>query len=294
MLTGAAKKLSASLKRRSRKSRSTSSTAAAPKFVVFDFGSVIRVKPSGNYHSTFILPSPSPSPLAFVDAHAPASIERQEVEESLVVALREKLAQVGSKVRIESIDDVKKHVKKPNWSKVRAGKISRESAYVAAFAALGVEDKPFILDFIQRYDHAGKYILPMMWTLLGELRKDPRVVSVILSNHSKELAGVLREKKVVPQYIKAENVFISAITGIRKPNHGAYKNCLEKMKAEPHNMLFIDNKPENVQGARDCGINAILYSFDPKACGPQGQGDATCQQLREQIHKWIDSGALEV
>ena len=219
--------------------------------------------------------------------------ERQEVENALVVSLRKQLDALNSDVEIKTIDDVKKHVKKPNWKQVLAGKLSRRSAYESAFAVLGITDDAYITDFIERYDHAGKYVLPAMWELLEDLAKDPRVESVILSNHAKELMGVLHEFEIVPKYVKEEMVFISAATGFRKPSPDAYKNCSKKIQAAPSDMLFIDDKPANVQSAKDCGLHSILYSFDPKACGPKGEGDTTCKELREQIMAWIDTGQLK-
>lgn len=54
-------------------------------------------------------------------------------------------------------------------------------------------------------------------------------------------------------------VFASDIA-TTKPSPGAYRAACELLGAEPARVLFIDDKPTNVDGARATGLNAVRYT----------------------------------
>jgi len=51
---------------------------------------------------------------------------------------------------------------------------------------------------------------------------------------------------------------ISSKLGIWKPNPGMYRAALNELGIEPQEALFIDDSIENLKGAQDVGIHAIL------------------------------------
>jgi len=57
--------------------------------------------------------------------------------------------------------------------------------------------------------------------------------------------------------------FASCYMKMRKqdddPRKRPYKYVLKKMHTKPKNALFIDNMPSNIVGARDVGINGIVF-----------------------------------
>lgn len=53
-----------------------------------------------------------------------------------------------------------------------------------------------------------------------------------------------------------DQIFYSHIIGQRKPDVSTYTWVLEKLSSDPANTLFIDDMPENIEGARNAGINA--------------------------------------
>ena len=75
-----------------------------------------------------------------------------------------------------------------------------------------------------------------------------------------------------------ERAYYSHLTGWRKPEPEIYQLVLEENKLDPAETLFIDDNPENVEGAKKVGINGLLLSspktvldiFRPKT----GIGDA--------------------
>lgn len=58
-------------------------------------------------------------------------------------------------------------------------------------------------------------------------------------------------------------IIISAEVKCAKPNQDIYDKLLSRTGYKPHQALFIDDKPENIRGAKSVGMNGILFkSFD--------------------------------
>ena len=49
-----------------------------------------------------------------------------------------------------------------------------------------------------------------------------------------------------------------------KPEPGIYRTCLESLGLEGRKVLFLDDNPENVEGARQSGIESLLFRSLPE------------------------------
>ncbi|HEX3033874.1 MAG TPA: HAD family phosphatase [Thermodesulfobacteriota bacterium] len=62
---------------------------------------------------------------------------------------------------------------------------------------------------------------------------------------------------------KNYNVFdvlvFSCLEGTIKPERRAYEIALERLGAKPEEAIFIDDRQTNIKGAKEIGINAILF-----------------------------------
>ena len=45
----------------------------------------------------------------------------------------------------------------------------------------------------------------------------------------------------------------------RKPDEKIYKLTLDKIKSSCEKVLFIDDNQENIEGAKNSGMNAVIY-----------------------------------
>lgn len=62
------------------------------------------------------------------------------------------------------------------------------------------------------------------------------------------------------QTLAAEDkIFVSYELGLLKPNKAIYQSVLEKLNAKPEEVIFIDDKRENVEAAKSLGINGIVF-----------------------------------
>lgn len=80
-----------------------------------------------------------------------------------------------------------------------------------------------------------------------------KVKNCILSNalpNLKETAGGLVEK---------DKAFTSYELGLLKPDPQIFQTVLHKLDARPQEVIFVDDKPQNVMSAQSLGICGIVY-----------------------------------
>lgn len=59
--------------------------------------------------------------------------------------------------------------------------------------------------------------------------------------------------------LKRELIFPSYQTGILKPDKKIFQLVIQKTKLDPKDILFIDDKQENVNVARSCGLQGLVF-----------------------------------
>lgn len=53
---------------------------------------------------------------------------------------------------------------------------------------------------------------------------------------------------------------VSAQVGLRKPNPLIYQEIFKHVDCKPNEVVFIDDKPENITGSKNLNINALLFT----------------------------------
>ncbi len=71
---------------------------------------------------------------------------------------------------------------------------------------------------------------------------------------------------MIKDWLKKENVYdkffchvISQDIHFMKPSFEFYKILIEKLAEKPEEILFVDDKEENVEGAKEAGLKTLLY-----------------------------------
>ncbi len=98
--------------------------------------------------------------------------------------------------------------------------------------------------------------IPGMVNLVKNLQKQG-FQTALLSNVRLEQARV---KSQLGFYKLFNPILLSYQTGIHKPHPQAYYQLLDELHVPADELLFVDNKPENIKGAQAVGIDAILFS----------------------------------
>ena len=52
----------------------------------------------------------------------------------------------------------------------------------------------------------------------------------------------------------------SCAEGTRKPARKIYEDTVKKLSCKPQETIFIDDKPQMIEGAKKAGLNAILFA----------------------------------
>lgn len=79
----------------------------------------------------------------------------------------------------------------------------------------------------------------------------------LLSNMPLELSRHVT--KSLPSLSTFERLIYSCDYGSIKPELAIYRNCLERLNAAPHDILYLDDRAENVEAAASLGINSVLF-----------------------------------
>lgn len=85
----------------------------------------------------------------------------------------------------------------------------------------------------------------------------------VLSNFSSD--GFEYVEKKYPFFKKAKGYVVSAYEKCVKPEEKIYRILLDRFGLNPEECVFIDDFEDNVKGARDVGMNAVLFTGPEEA-----------------------------
>jgi putative hydrolase of the HAD superfamily len=109
--------------------------------------------------------------------------------------------------------------------------------------------------------HVGYFrINPEGFELMLELKKKGRKI-YILSNLA-EFHMVAIERKINGFFDHSECNFLSYEMGYYKPEAGIYREVIQKTGERPENLVFFDDLPQNIEGAKQAGMKGIVFSND--------------------------------
>jgi len=105
-------------------------------------------------------------------------------------------------------------------------------------------------------------------SFLSMYRENKDILSLIMQLKQKRFAiGLLSNTEVpVANFIKNKHgelfdIFVcSCNVGMIKPDAEIYQLTLQKLHMKPEEVVFVDDKEENVLGARDIGIHGIHFT----------------------------------
>jgi FMN phosphatase YigB (HAD superfamily) len=112
-----------------------------------------------------------------------------------------------------------------------------------------------VADWVAAQTVAVKPIAATM-ALLPRLRPD--VVSAVLTNNNLLVKQHFATLYPEVAALVADQAYVSAEFGMRKPDPAVYRRCLVRMRVEA--TLFVDDSPDNVAGARAAGPSHPVHT----------------------------------
>ena len=131
-----------------------------------------------------------------------------------------------------------------------------ETDYWSSYGRAGIEVDPAAFHRVRR---AGTHWLPGMRQLVADL--DGVVVRATASNYPHwidELARTHLDGDF-------EHILASCHLGVRKPESGFFDRLLERIGHRPDHVLFLDDRPSNVEAAASVGLRAHRFTDAPSA-----------------------------
>jgi putative hydrolase of the HAD superfamily len=98
-----------------------------------------------------------------------------------------------------------------------------------------------------------------MWMLARSFR-DGGGRSAFLSNGVPEAMARIREDRPLEAWF--DTVVVSCEVGVAKPDPAIYRLCLSRIGTPPHDALFVDDRPENLEAAARLGIQTFHFFGD--------------------------------
>ncbi|KAK7743157.1 hypothetical protein SLS53_004242 [Cytospora paraplurivora] len=161
----------------------------------------------------------------------------------------------------------------PIWYSYDRGEITREACYEQSAQRFSLP----AAEIAEAFHQARQSLQPdhTIVSFLRELRKDPAIKLYAMSNIGKEDFDELGEKM---DWTLFDRVFTSAAAGTRKPELGFYRRVLEQIGVAGDKAVFIDDKEENIQAARELGIRGFVF------------GESTVETLRSIFDTPVSKG----
>ncbi len=88
--------------------------------------------------------------------------------------------------------------------------------------------------------------------------------TILLSNtneiHISAFEEEMSHKQLLTQFKSCfEKIYYSSRMGLRKPHAICFEKVLKEQQINPKETLFIDDSTQHIEGAKTCGIKAVLF-----------------------------------
>lgn len=94
--------------------------------------------------------------------------------------------------------------------------------------------------------------------ILKELADSGQYLLGSLNNEARELNEYRFKTFALRDYF--DIALTSCYVGLRKPDPAMYRRAIDIVGGPPERILFIDDRPENIEGAQNAGITAIHFT----------------------------------
>jgi len=141
-----------------------------------------------------------------------------------------------------------------SWQLAELGQISEEAFWFHVAPSLGLEDKETIRQLAAEIWTTWQVDQDVL-TLIDELRQTHRVA--MLSNATDVLEARLSDTYGVAD--RFQPILNSARLGIAKPDQRVYGTLCQRLALEPHEIVFIDARAENIVAAAAQGLHVAWF-----------------------------------
>lgn len=95
-----------------------------------------------------------------------------------------------------------------------------------------------------------------LFSLIKKLKRK-YTIAIFSNNHHELICEVLKYKKYYDYF---DELVVSSTYKLLKPNKSFYIKLMEILQVQPEEVIFFDDKKENVDAAKKLGIKAFVYT----------------------------------
>jgi putative hydrolase of the HAD superfamily len=134
-----------------------------------------------------------------------------------------------------------------------------------------------VLELIEHDNRQWTNECPEMLALARDLRKAGYKIA-ILSNMERRMLAVMREKLAWLDEFDVQ--MYSCEIGMVKPDVEIYRECCRRLGCQPEEVLFLDDKKVNTEGAKSIGIQSYVFASGVDPVMTTGESEITVAELR--------------
>lgn len=153
----------------------------------------------------------------------------------------------------ESLDKNYRKVKKDFASDELYKALQQPKSFWEEYAGRPLSDEWFA-----KLDSLKKMVIqetPGMSEILKKI-KEQGIQVALLSNTNPHRARFIES---MGGYDLFDPILLSCYLGAKKPQQQIYQQLLKSLAWEAKDCVFIDNRPDNVKGSRQCGMDGIIF-----------------------------------
>ncbi len=143
--------------------------------------------------------------------------------------------------------------------RIQLGQVSMDEHYANIAAALGIP-QPKVGGVIDAFFGGDRLDLALV-DHIRAMKQD--YTTAVISNYTPILRSHIFNRWQIGDAF--DHLIISSEVGVMKPDPAIYQIALEKCDCRPEEAVFIDDFTENVESARQVGMDAILFKSAPQA-----------------------------
>lgn len=143
------------------------------------------------------------------------------------------------------------------WQKLDAGTIEKTNAINIMISKLPERLHDSCLGIMKDWQEGFVINTQILGFIANQKEKGYK--TYILSNAPLDLPEYLNRNDLNKYF---DGKIISAEEKIAKPNKKIYELILNRFSLIPEECLFLDDKPENIDAAIDCGINGYVFDYN--------------------------------
>ena len=152
-------------------------------------------------------------------------------------------------------EDAIKAIKDSNYNLPELGRENSFAFWQRVYAQLKIKaSDEDIRASLQSWADRVAIISGPMLALVDELRKSYKIG--LLSNTSVEYTSAVKDQSFWAHF---DDVVFSYKVGLRKPDPEIYRLAAERLGFPSEQLVFVDDMPVNVEGAREVGMQGIVF-----------------------------------